>query len=852
MPRIPCLPWKATPAAGVDPSTQPSSRRLNFFRFTAQRREVKRKLLGEEITKGLFVRSDELVATDSFVARSVGQAPTWRAVLVGLLLCAVPFATFLSLFSTLGYGVEWHLTARRHPASISRIGYGILLVVAIAWLSQVSRRLRWISAPLSLLFLVGLLAVTISNQRANPAWPFCLLVLSLPMWLLAAKRVLEWMLSNHFETFFLFSVARQALAAICAALVVWFFAIYGPLLFRHGALPAEVARISAAIECDSEAEDGCILAYVLLINPLLAALICYLYSVLAYSLADAGTPVERVLARTLAALTAVIWVAFQIAGASLHFTEVVTVAALAGIAGAFGSLLVYSSMILDDIMTGKSLGTDASSVKLAIGNLQVARTVNRKASSLLKQLGQSYGEWVFAFLFVSPAPLLVAAYLALDVMRGLVCGTRVEPRAVTVLKELALANWSSVFPKAVVLATIYMTINVGVKLGMMLLLSWLIGQLQGLPLALVLGTYLVAGLVLSMIPAVPGSTVFIAGGIIITSASRERFGYFGGILLATVTSYVLKLCAIFVQQEVIGKFLGRSPSVRQLIGVNSLQVRSIKKILSQPGLPPFKVFVLVGGPDWPTSVLAGILRCNVWSCLLGSLPVLLFIFPPCTMGALTLPNPPMDAEQQKAVLLFSALMGLVPLLSAMYAIDQTMSRHAEELLAQPADEEVVALEQEQSKQAALERLAVSWWRHVEPPSVRFADDAKSAQLSEYQVEGGLEPLPLVARALLVVAWLSAWGVVGLVSIFDDGCYVDFAITDSIALKLGGNALNAVYPLGWLAFALQAIALIALNLFRRWGTREAARIAPRLRKVATDAGREFAHTNSTGVPAAAVK
>eukprot|EP00976_Prorocentrum_cordatum_P069852 1179713-Prorocentrum_minimum.AAC.1 len=60
---------------------------------------------------------------------------------------------------------------------------------------------------------------------------------------------------------------------------------------------------------------------------------------------------------------------------------------------------------------------------------------------------------------------------------------------------------------------------------------------------------------------------------------------------------------------------------------------SIKNILEGGGrritLP--KVMILVGGPDWPTSVLTGILELNVFAMLLGSLPVMLLVVP-CTVG----------------------------------------------------------------------------------------------------------------------------------------------------------------------------------------------------------------------------
>ncbi|KAJ1622212.1 hypothetical protein T492DRAFT_1063906 [Pavlovales sp. CCMP2436] len=151
------------------------------------------------------------------------------------------------------------------------------------------------------------------------------------------------------------SLIPPSLSIIGVTMVLGWLAVYGTSLFTKGAGPTEISRLARELQCE---EEKCTLAYVMLVSPLLGALVCWMYALLAYSLADARTPVDRILARTLAVLTALAWVAFQIAGASLHFTEIVTTAALAGVVGTFVGLLVYSSMILDDIMEGKPLGRD--------------------------------------------------------------------------------------------------------------------------------------------------------------------------------------------------------------------------------------------------------------------------------------------------------------------------------------------------------------------------------------------------------------------------------------------------------------------------------------------------------------
>jgi hypothetical protein len=74
-------------------------------------------------------------------------------------------------------------------------------------------------------------------------------------------------------------------------------------------------------------------------------------------------------------------------------------------------------------------------------------------------------------------------------------------------------------------------------------------------------------------------------------------------------------------RQVFGENLSDRVAVRRLVGMNSMTLRAIRHCLAQKGLTPAKVAILCGGPDWPTSVLCGILRLPLYECLLGTLPV---------------------------------------------------------------------------------------------------------------------------------------------------------------------------------------------------------------------------------------
>ena len=56
-------------------------------------------------------------------------------------------------------------------------------------------------------------------------------------------------------------------------------------------------------------------------------------------------------------------------------------------------------------------------------------------------------------------------------------------------------------------------------------------------------------------------------------------------------------------------------------------------VLRQPGLGFGKCSILCGGPDWPTSVLCGILKLNVWQMVVGLTPMFFYVAPSVVAGA---------------------------------------------------------------------------------------------------------------------------------------------------------------------------------------------------------------------------
>lgn len=136
-------------------------------------------------------------------------------------------------------------------------------------------------------------------------------------------------------------------------------------------------------------------------------------------------------------------------------------------------------------------------------------------------------------------------------------------------------------------------------------LSWLIEYTANMSLGIVTIIVVGVGMILFMLPPIPGLPIYLTGGIVLVSVGRESLGLWLSILYACIVSLLLKLLACTVQQKLIGENLGGNIGVKQMVGINSDAIRAMRVMLSDPGITRRKVSVLVGGPDWPVSVLCG-------------------------------------------------------------------------------------------------------------------------------------------------------------------------------------------------------------------------------------------------------
>ena len=223
-----------------------------------------------------------------------------------------------------------------------------------------------------------------------------------------------------------------------------------------------------------------------------------------------------------------------------------------------------------------------------------------------------------------------------------------------------------------------------------------------------------------MIPVVPGPAVYLASGALLTPILEAEWGgqssigascnttavevdpeatyhFWVAALCACLMSYALKMIAHVAEQKFIGEPFRKSVKIRSMVGVNSRTMKAANFILKSKGINTGKVMLLCFGPDWPTSVLAGLLGANCWQCVLALSPMLLCTTPATLMGAfMTKTGTMYDTLFQVATLL--TLMTQVGGMGLMaQALQKVYVNHQAEIEAIPDDKEVADYEAAQAR-----------------------------------------------------------------------------------------------------------------------------------------------------------
>lgn len=202
-----------------------------------------------------------------------------------------------------------------------------------------------------------------------------------------------------------------------------------------------------------------------------------------------------------------------------------------------------------------------------------------------------------------------------------------------IVSELSSWAWNSVLSIMCSVGVLCVVLVLGSKFTF-ILFSWLNRVLAAFPFWPVCAIVFFVGFGMFLLPPVPGSAVYVFVGIVIGKQAQHSMNFWAGVAVASALGLVAKLTGS-VGQYGIGLTLGRDIRVQKLIGVDTAPTRALERILKDEGWSVGKVAILVGGPDWPTSVTCGILKMNVPQMVLGTLPVFLVsVLPQTIVGAL--------------------------------------------------------------------------------------------------------------------------------------------------------------------------------------------------------------------------
>jgi len=143
------------------------------------------------------------------------------------------------------------------------------------------------------------------------------------------------------------------------------------------------------------------------------------------------------------------------------------------------------------------------------------------------------------------------------------------------------------------------------------LLAWMSSAMANLNFWLICAVTFCTGTFLFMLPPVPGPVIYPFAGVVLSDPEKCPYGFAWGCVISIVLSFVMKMAACAVQQKGIGERLGNSLAVKQACGIHKPMMRAIEAVLKRPGLSWGKCMILCGGPDWPTSVLAGMMHLSL-------------------------------------------------------------------------------------------------------------------------------------------------------------------------------------------------------------------------------------------------
>ena len=345
-------------------------------------------------------------------------------------------------------------------------------------------------------------------------------------------------------------------------------------------------------------------------------------------------------------------------------------------------------------------------------------------------------------------------------------------------------NWTRVLFFATVVGLANIAVVVVVAKFTVLVMSYVVVACEELSVFAATMVIVGVGLFLFLLPPVPGAPIYLAAGVLLVAVCRSKgWPVIMGILYTASVSLGIKLCACTMQQKLIGEPLARSLWVRKTVGINSDLIRCTRLVLADKGLTVGKVALLVGGPDWPTSVLCGILKLPLLPVLLGTTPVWFLIWPTCLGGAFLIIDEPTSQVLSTIFVGLAALVQSGSLVVAGIQLRAEQHRRKDAIAEIPLDPEVEAVVEHDQRRREL-YLTKTHWRNV-PGFWRFV---------------------LVTNVILLT--FACW----VTTCYPSACFREFAVDDRVSKRLQGNWTRIIKPLGLVALVSTLLSFILFSSF----------------------------------------
>ena len=727
-------------------------------------------------------------------------------IFVLLVTCALTGSYVVAFSSVIGYGGSTFRVLRNDQKEnilvIVSLTVALVLYVCDAsyWNAGYAKTVRDVGAATSALAMAC--ALGLSAYRYPQAPPTLYLVVTPCMYAYMRVKLFK----SKSVASYLSALAMSLYA--CAGVILMLFLSEASRVGAWWSIALEV-RYRDAIGCELDLGTECLAAYIMWFSPCLAALASVIFATFCALMAKSLRSSDSSDALSFA------YKAFG-CGMMFVFLGLWVAVSIAGGAKPLSSILVTFSMAALVILSGALVGT--------LGLDTITSRVNSVPlfASLMNAVTDSYASVFKAILVSTPLTILCALYALISVVNQRIrVAFNTAPnqskskwltdKVTDQLNEVYKWDWSRIMINIHYWVVVVIALQVVAGSFTVVFLSYLRVKLTAIPVALVYVIFVFVGLAMFLIPIIPGLPVYLTGGIILTDQSMVRAfgggsaGFAWACTVAVGVCFAIKLAAVVMQQKGIGEKLGNRVWIRSMVNVNSVTMRSIRYLLTRKGLNLPKVAILVGGPDWPTSVVTGILRLSVREMLLGTLPVFFLITPTTLAGAFMLKasrsasgtadalcretsitslsmddSSPWNSIADIGLLLTGFVQGL-GLIAAAYFIEKTAAESKSELDTIPYDEEVLEVDKANARRLELTR-AITRWDELSKRTRRA----------------------LTTSTVVITA--AFWGIMfGPFVLGEEAIVRDYLLTDCVSTRLDGKAWKIMTGLGWCLLAAASAA-----------------------------------------------